>query len=84
MFGIHFLPANKSVVLGAVWESVEPPVGKSLKQISVGCHAVWALDNQGSLCVRREVTSVFPEGTHWQLLPTSTFDGAHQGNLIQI
>lgn len=27
---------------------------------------MWALNNEGKLFVRKEVTSVFPEGTHWQ------------------
>ncbi|XP_049762873.1 tectonin beta-propeller repeat-containing protein [Schistocerca cancellata] len=66
---------------GAVWESVEPPAGKVLKQISVGSYAVWALDSQGQLSLRREVTPVFPEGTHWQTLPTSANDAATQDRI---
>ncbi|KAJ8883409.1 hypothetical protein PR048_015252 [Dryococelus australis] len=52
--------------MGEVWEAVEPPSGKTLKQVSVGRSAVWGLDSAGQLFVRREVTPVFPEGTHWQ------------------
>ncbi|XP_066998371.2 tectonin beta-propeller repeat-containing protein isoform X2 [Anabrus simplex] len=67
--------------VGAVWETVEPPSGRTLRQISVGKNVVWALDSQGQFSVRREVTAVFPEGTHWQTLPTSAADGANQGQL---
>lgn len=51
---------------GAVWESVEPPSGPSLKQVSVGIWSVWVVNQDGKPFVRKEVTSVFPEGTHWQ------------------
>ncbi|KDR11313.1 tectonin beta-propeller repeat-containing protein isoform X6 [Zootermopsis nevadensis] len=60
--------------IGEVWVTVEPPTGKTLKQISVGCCAVWGLDSSGQLSVRREVTPVFPEGTHWQTIPTTASD----------
>lgn len=40
-----------------------------MKKVSVARWAVWALDNDGHLFVRREVTPVFPEGTHWQSIP---------------
>lgn len=53
-------------VLGAIWESVEPPSGPSLKQVSVGLWSVWVVNQDGKPFVRKEVTSVFPEGTHWQ------------------
>jgi hypothetical protein len=71
--------------LGEVWEAVEPPTGKTLKQISVGCCAVWGLDSAGQLSVRREVTPVFPEGTHWQMIPTSANDmGSHGEHKNQV
>lgn len=63
--------------LGEVWESVEPPAGSSLKLVSVGRHGIWVLDSSGQLSVRREVTSVFPEGTHWQTIPPLDLD--HSG-----
>ncbi|KAJ9585855.1 hypothetical protein L9F63_020497, partial [Diploptera punctata] len=68
-FGIG--PTNP---VGEVWEAVEPPTGKTLKQVSVGCCAIWGLDSTGQLYVRREVTPVFPEGTHWQSIPTTIAD----------
>lgn len=34
--------------------------------MSVGKWSVWVVDNEGKVFVRKEVTSVFPEGTHWQ------------------
>ncbi|KAG8234660.1 hypothetical protein J437_LFUL006549 [Ladona fulva] len=44
-----------------------------MKQISVaeyeeGQLAVLALDTQGNLYKRKEVTEVFPEGTHWYVI----------------
>lgn len=53
---------------GERWVCVEPPIGSQLKQISVNSAGVWALDNQGKLHVRREITATFPEGTHWQTI----------------
>ncbi|KAF5287072.1 hypothetical protein FQA39_LY16057 [Lamprigera yunnana] len=53
---------------GESWASVEPPSASHLKQISVGKIGVWALDKLGRLHVRKEVSSVFPEGTHWQTI----------------
>jgi tectonin beta-propeller repeat-containing protein 1 len=53
---------------GDSWAGVEPPSGCQLKRISVGLTGVWALDNSGKLYVRKEVTRVFPEGTHWQCI----------------
>nr|CAD7586073.1 unnamed protein product [Timema genevievae] len=70
---------NSSKRMGDVWETVEPPSGKTLKQVSVGRSAVWVLDSAGQLSVRREVTPVFPEGTHWQTLPSTLADSASQG-----
>lgn len=70
-----------SVVAGEVWETVEPPAGSALKQVSVGRHGVWILDSAGRLSVRREVTAVFPEGTHWQTIPSLDLD--HSGNAQQ-
>ncbi|GLH00192.1 Tectonin beta-propeller repeat-containing protein [Gryllus bimaculatus] len=63
---------------GEVWVTVEPPSGKTLKQISIGKCGIWILDSQGQLSVRREVIPAFPEGTHWQTLPTSPNDAANQ------
>lgn len=53
---------------GEKWFCVEPPSGAQLKVISVGPLGVWALDFNGKLYVRKEVTHVFPEGTHWQCI----------------
>lgn len=62
------------------WQTVEPPSGAQLKQISVGYNIVWALDTIGRLSVRREIQSnVFPEGTHWQTLPAMPNDPIHIG-----
>jgi hypothetical protein len=72
------------VSVGEVWETVEPPTGKSLKQISVGCFAIWGLDSAGQLWVRREVTPVFPEGTHWQAIPTTASDMGNYGKHIHV
>ncbi|KAL0272686.1 UNVERIFIED_CONTAM: hypothetical protein PYX00_005559 [Menopon gallinae] len=63
-FGIT--PTNP---IGEAWNTVEAPVGTTLKQISVGAAGVWALDSNGRLSVRREETGAFPEGTHWETLP---------------
>ena len=67
------------LIPGEVWETVEPPAGGTLKLLSVGCYGVWVLDSNGQLSVRREVTSVFPEGTHWQTIPS--LDLNHTGNI---
>jgi hypothetical protein len=68
---------------GMQWQNVEPPMGAQLKQISVGLDVVWALDTMGRLSVRREIQSnVFPEGTHWQTLPTMPNDPIHMGILL--
>lgn len=72
---------NNSKPTGEVWESVEPPSGRTLKQISVGKSGIWVLDSQGQLSVRREVTAVFPEGTNWQTLPTSANDAVNQDRI---
>ncbi|KAK4880363.1 hypothetical protein RN001_008509 [Aquatica leii] len=53
---------------GESWASVEPPTATHLKQVSVGKIGVWTLDKLGRLYVRKEVTTVFPEGTHWQCI----------------
>ncbi|XP_066251035.1 tectonin beta-propeller repeat-containing protein isoform X2 [Euwallacea similis] len=53
---------------GERWVCVEPPVGAQLKQISVNSAGIWAVDTLGRLNVRKEVTSTFPEGTHWQTI----------------
>lgn len=53
---------------GEKWVTVEPPNGEQLKQISVNVIGVWAVDHRGQLHVRKEITSVFPEGTHWQTI----------------
>ncbi|XP_046393744.1 tectonin beta-propeller repeat-containing protein [Ischnura elegans] len=62
---------NSASPTGQVWVHVEPPAGRKLRQISVAEWeraqlTVWALDSVGTLYVRREMTPVFPEGTHWQ------------------
>ncbi|XP_063242841.1 tectonin beta-propeller repeat-containing protein isoform X2 [Bacillus rossius redtenbacheri] len=62
--------------MGEVWEAVEPPEGKTLKQVSVGRSAVWGRDSGGQLFVRREVTPVFPEGTHWQAVASPSAPAA--------
>ena len=67
------------VTVGKVWETVEPPTGKTLKHVSVGCCAVWGLDSAGQLSVRREITPVFPEGTHWQTVATTASDMGNYG-----
>lgn len=72
------------VSVGEVWETVEPPTGKTLKQISVGCFAIWGLDSAGQLWVRREVTPVFREGTHWQAIPTIASDMGNYGKHIHV
>lgn len=56
-------------MVGEQWVNVEAPAGSQLKQISVSKNCVWALDNNGRLCVRKEITKVFPEGSHWQVIP---------------
>lgn len=61
-----FIYALNYLILGEVWETVEPPNGVTIKQVSVGKWSIWVLDNEGKVYVRKEVTSVFPEGTHWQ------------------
>ena len=52
----------------------------------MGRWGIWALDGQGGLWVRREVTPVFPEGTHWQSITAGCTAGellaqlANKGN----
>ncbi|CAH0558227.1 unnamed protein product [Brassicogethes aeneus] len=53
---------------GEKWHCVEPPGGGQLRQISADVIGVWALDLQGRLHVRKEISKAFPEGTHWQLI----------------
>lgn len=48
--------------------NIESPPGSQLKQISVGNNTVWALDSNGRLYVRKEMTKVFLEGSHWQII----------------
>lgn len=62
---------------GDAWQQVESPNGISFKQISAGKMGVWALDATGCLAVRREITTTFPEGSHWQLLPNVPSDPPH-------
>ncbi|XP_031344755.1 tectonin beta-propeller repeat-containing protein isoform X2 [Photinus pyralis] len=59
---------TKDKLEGDSWASVEPPAGVQLKQVSVGKVGVWVLDKLGKLYIRKEVTPVFPEGTHWQCI----------------
>jgi len=59
---------------GHFWQCVDPPDGGPIRQISVGSSGVWALDNNGRISVRYEVTRLFPEGTHWKALPSPKFD----------
>lgn len=63
MFGI-----TEDLLQGTKWQPVEPPNGAQLKKISVGSVGIWALDTNGRLYVRKEITNVFPEGTHWQYI----------------
>lgn len=53
---------------GDKWICVEPPSNGQLKQVSVNTIGVWAIDNQGRIHVRKEITTTFPEGTHWQTI----------------
>lgn len=70
----------KLINIGLQWQTVEPPSGAQLKQISVGRDIVWALDTNGRLSIRREIQSnVFPEGTYWQTLPAMPNDPIHIG-----
>lgn len=67
------------------WQNVEPPAGAQLKQISIGENVCWALDTTGRLFVRREVQAgVYPEGTHWQALPSIPNDPIHIGKFLSI
>lgn len=69
---------NNAKPTGDAWQNVEPPAGAQIKQISVGFNVVWALDTNGKLSVRREIQAkVFPEGTHWQTLPSMPNDPIH-------
>ncbi|XP_011297277.1 tectonin beta-propeller repeat-containing protein [Fopius arisanus] len=69
---------SKAKPAGEVWVNVEPPPGAQLKQISVGTGGVWALDTSGRLAVRKEIQpKLFPEGTHWQVLPAMPNDPIH-------
>ncbi|KAF7988805.1 hypothetical protein HCN44_007115 [Aphidius gifuensis] len=64
--------------IGDLWTNVEPPSGAKLKQLSVGCNVVWAIDYNGKLYVRKEIQpKIFPEGTHWQTLPSMPNDPIH-------
>ena len=62
---------TKEKTQGESWQTLESPSSVSFKQISAGEMGVWALDkeNNGRLAVRREISSTFTEGSHWQLLP---------------
>lgn len=54
--------------MGDKWQCVEQPSGTHLKQISVGPLGIWTVDQNGKIYIRKEVTHVFPEGTHWHCL----------------
>ncbi|XP_071442463.1 tectonin beta-propeller repeat-containing protein [Hetaerina americana] len=79
---------NSAMPAGQVWVHVEPPQGRKLRQISVaaacdsGSLSVWALDMQGTLYVRREITPVFPEGTHWQVVMASELEHGKQQSVF--
>lgn len=52
---------------GTVWFHTEAPRPHCpLKQIAVGRHSVWAIDEKKRLWFREEIVSTFPEGTHWR------------------
>ncbi|XP_060517887.1 tectonin beta-propeller repeat-containing protein isoform X2 [Cylas formicarius] len=59
---------TRELLEGERWTCVEPPPGAQLKQISVNSAGIWAVDTLARLNVRKEVTDVFPEGTHWQTI----------------
>lgn len=78
------LAITSSNPLGDAWETVESPKGTTLKQISIGNQGVWALDANGRLSVRKEVTPVFPEGSHWQTLSLLSSEQTTQGIYISL
>lgn len=76
------LGVSEDKLEGEKWMCVEPPnSGSQLKQISVNKLGVWAVDHQGRIHVRKEITSTFPEGSHWQ---TITADPIILSNLLMI
>ncbi|XP_070581282.1 tectonin beta-propeller repeat-containing protein 1-like isoform X2 [Ptychodera flava] len=55
---------NPSNVAGDCWFHVPPP-HVSLRQVSVGMAAVYAVDTNNGLWYRKDITLTFPEGTRW-------------------
>lgn len=43
---------------------------------------VWALDTKGTLAIRREINSTFPEGSHWQFLANIENDPPHTDGYV--
>lgn len=63
---------SRTCPTGTVWFHVESPRPNCpLKQISVGRHGVWAIDEKKRLWFREEIVATFPEGTHWRKVDDS-------------
>lgn len=62
---------------GVSWQPLESPSGVTFKQISAGKCGVWVLDSNGRLAVRKEISTTFPEGSHWQILVNIPTDPPH-------
>lgn len=66
---------------GENWQKLESN-GIIFKQISIGAAGCWAIDQFGKLFSRKEITSVFPEGTHWHPVVNLCTDKSHyDGNM---
>lgn len=75
------LGINCDKPLGEHWQKLESN-GVIFKQISIGKGGCWAIDQFGKLYTRKEMTTVFPEGTHWHPVINLCTDKSHyDGNM---
>lgn len=59
------------------WQPLASPPGVQFRQIAAGRAGVWAVDGSGRMVVRKEMTSTFPEGSHWQVLANVPNEAPH-------
>ena len=58
-----------SICLGAAWLLLDRPEGNpTFRQISAGDIQVWAVDSHDRLYRRKDIISILPEGTSWELV----------------
>lgn len=56
------------MLAGDNWQAIDAPTGVRFRAVSAGLAGIWALDNTNRLAVRKDISNVTPQGTHWQFL----------------